>query len=344
MRRGLTSGKRVRRLVACGATLSMFATACGPSKPLPTSKPQPPAIPVHRGPLTDYVSAAGLRWMVAGSPRAFAEKPELLSAFERLIPSGRLDAFATGSGVDLRTLSEGCIAGFDYGTIYLARSGKDTSKVRERFEVRLVSDAIRKSPTAGVWRVTGLIGNTPESLLTIDDDFIGIAVGDPLLVRVAESFALGKFKRTSPALLGASLSTLPRELEQAPLRFYAPGPFPETWARGVEGLFARAYAVGASVSFDTGTILKLHIVVSGAFGPDIEESRSRILKTWDTLLASPVGHLLELQRAIEAGSFGLDVRDERADLTVAVNAETLVQGLSAAVEADTRALFDWSPK
>ncbi len=342
MRNCVRAGARVR-LIA-GALTSMVAMACGSSSQKPTGTPKPPSTVVHRGPLSDYVSAAGLRWMVVGSPRVFAEKPELLAAFERLIPSSRLDAFAGGSGVDLRTLTEGCIAGFDYGTIYLARVGKETSKVRERFEVRLVSDAVTKSPAPGIWRVTGLIANTPESLLTVDDDFVGISVGDPLLVRVAESFALGKFKRTSPALAGASLSTLPRELELAPLRFYAPGPFPETWTKGAEGLFARAYAVGASVSLGGGPSLKVHIVISGAFGSDLEESRSRILKTWDTLLASPVGHLLELGRAIEPGSFVLDVHEERADFEITLNASSLIQGLSAAVQTDTRALFDWSPK
>lgn len=166
-------------------------------------------------------------------------------------------------------------------------------------------------------------------------------MGDPLLVRIAEGFALGRFKKTTPALVGASLSTLPKELERAPLRFYAPGPFQEAWAKGIAGLLARAYAVGASVSIGDATTLKVHLVISGAFGPDLEESRGRILKTWDALLASPVGHVLEIERAVESGSFALDVFDDHAVLDVSLNADLLIKGLSAAVQANARALFDW---
>jgi hypothetical protein len=186
--------------------------------------------------------------------------------------------------------------------------------------------------------VTGLVANTPESLLVVDDDFTAISVGDPLLVRIVESFTLGRFKKTNPALTGAALSTLPKGLESAPLRFYAPGPFPETW---VQGLLARAYAAGAAVSFGEGASLKVHLVISGAFGPDVVESRVRILKTWDALLTSPVGHVLGLERAVGPGTFALDVRDDQAVLDLTLDAEVLMKGLSTAVEGDTKSLFDW---
>jgi hypothetical protein len=329
------------RVIACGLGLLISAAACGRSQAQPTTPAKTSTVAAHHGRLTDYVTAAGLRWMLVGSPRVFADSPDFLAAFEHLVPKDRLDAFAKGSGVNLRTLPEGCIAGFDYGTIYLARVGKETSHVRERFEARLVSEAVTKSAAPGVWRVTGLVANTPESLLTVDDDFAAISVGDPLLVRVAESFALGKFKKTSPALAGAALSTLPKDLELAPLRFYAPGPFAESWAKGVDGLLARAYAVGATVSPGTEATLKLHLVISGAFGPDLEESRIRILKTWAALLNSPVGHVLELEHAVVANSFELEVDGGQAILDVSLNANLLIKGLSAAVQADTRALFDW---
>jgi len=326
-------------ILAAGLALLLAAPACSPTS-VPTA-PKTQGANIHRGPLTDYVPAAGLRWMLVGSPRALAKRPELLGAFERLVPRSRLDAFATGSGVDLRTLSEGCIAGFDYGTLYLARVGKGASLVRQQFEARLVSDAVTKSAATGLWRVTGLIGNTPESLLTVDDDFIAISVGDPLLVRVAESFALGRFKKTRPALSGAALSSLPASIATAMLRFYAPGPFSGAWAQGIQGVLARSYAVGAAVSLGAATSLRIRVVISGAFGPDLEESRARILKTWDLLLKSPVGHVLEVEPAIIPGTFNLEVENDKATFDVDLNADTIIKGLSAAVQTDAKTLFDW---
>jgi hypothetical protein len=200
---------------------------------------------------------------------------------------------------------------------------------------------VTKSPQPGVWRVTGLVANTPESLLTIDGDFAAVSVGDPLLIRVAEGFALGRFKKTSPALAGAALSTLPTSLKEAPLRFYAPGPFAGTWAKGVQGLLARAYAIGATVSLEPSASLRVHLVIAGAFGPDLDDSRGRILNTWDALLASAVGHVLGLELAVEANSFALDVQNDKAILDVVLNSELLLQGLSAVVQGDAKTLFEW---
>ena len=323
----------------------LFASAqsvgCRNQPVQPKSASTTESLPIHRGPLTDYVPAAGLRWMVVGSPRDFAGNRQFLTAFERLIPAQRLTAFADGSGVELRTLSEGCIAGFDYGTLYLARVGPSTRRVQERFEARLVSGPVKKSPQPGIWRTTGLIANTPESLLTVDDDFSAVALGDPLLVRIVEGFALGRFKKTSPALTGAALSTLPSELRAAPLRFYAPGPFPEAWSKGVQGLLGRAFAVGAAASLDQDSQIKVHAVITGAFGPDLDGSRARLLKTWDAILTSAVGHVLGLEQTIVPGTFELNVRDNQANLDFSLNADALMRGLSAAVQDDTKSIFDW---
>jgi hypothetical protein len=306
----------------------------------PKSPSSTEGVPLHRGPLTDYVPAAGLRWMVAGSPRVFADNPQFLAAFQHLVPEERLAAFASGSGVELRTLPEGCIAGFDYGTLYLARVGVGTHRVQEQFETRLVSEPIKRSPQPGVWRTTGLIANTPESLLTVDGDFSAVALRDPLLIRIVEGFALGRFKKSSPALHGAALSTLPSELQTAPLRFYAPGPFSEALAKGVQGLLARAFAVGAAASLNQEGQLKVRVVVTGAFGPDLDESRARLMRTWDAILTSAVGHVLGLEQTVVPGTFDLHVRDDQAVLDFALNSELLMRGISAAVQDDVKSILE----
>ena len=325
----------------CAALVfSTILAGCHHQPNQPQSPSKTVASPLHRGPLTDYVPAAGLRWMVVGSPRAFADNSRFLAAFEQLIPEERLTAFASGSGVQLKTLSEGCIAGFDYGTLYLARVGRDTRLVQERFETRLVSGPVKRSPQSGVWRTTGLIANTPESLLTVDDDFSAVALGDPLLIRIVEGFTLGRFKKSKPALMGAALSTLPSSLQAAPLRFYAPGPFPEAWAKGIQGLLARALAIGVAASLGQDGRVKVHGVLTGAFGPDLEESRSRLLKTWDAILTSAVGHVLGLERTIEPGTFELYVHDDHATVDFSLDTDSLMKGISAAVQADAKGIFD----
>jgi hypothetical protein len=261
-----------------------------------------------------------------------------MRALGRLIPDQQLAAFASGSGVQLHTLSEGCVAGFDFGTLYLARVANQTQRVRDRFEARLVSEPLVRSPRVGVWRVTGIIGNTPESLLTVDNNFAAVAVGDPLLVRIVEGFALDRFKKTSPALEGAALSTLPRELQAAPLCYYAPGPFVDDWAGGAEGVLARAFAIGAAATIDARAILQVHVVISGTFGPNLEDTRARLLKTWDTIQTSSVGRVLRLQETTEPST--INVRDNQATLDVKFPISSLMEGLSVAVSAEVTRIFD----
>jgi hypothetical protein len=238
-------------------------------------------------------------------------------------------------------LPEVCIAGFDYGTLYLARTGTDNDLVRKRFEARLVTDPIVRSSRRDLWRITGLVANTPESLLTVEHDFAAFAVGDPLLVRIAEAFAVGRFKKSKPALAGAALATLPRDLSEAPLRFYAPGPFTDEWARAADGVLARALAIGASITLPTSSVLHVRVVMSGAFGPDLEKTRSHLLDTWSNLQLSAVGHLLQLQDTLEPAS--ITVLDDLATLNVSFSVSTLMQGIFAAVIDDVATLMGNAP-
>ena len=71
----------------------------------PAAEPTParPAPePLHDGPITDYVPAAGLRWMVAGRPRRLARNTAFAEALKPLLPAKRLEAYAVSTGIDLR--------------------------------------------------------------------------------------------------------------------------------------------------------------------------------------------------------------------------------------------------
>jgi hypothetical protein len=267
--------------------------------------------------------------MFVGRPKELAQNAELLAEANRVLSARRLESFAAASGIDLRTLPEGCIAGFDYGTVYLARVGTGVALARKRFEERLVSDPVIRSPHPDLWRITGLVANTPESLLAVNNDFVAVAVGDPLLVRVAEAFAMGRFHKSKPALAGAALASLPADLSQAPVRFYAPGPFADEWGKAADGVLARALAFGASVTLPSPSILQLRLVLSGTFGPDLEQTRTRLEATWSNLQASTIGRVLRLQETLAPAS--ITVLDDSATLNVAYSTATLLQGISAAV-------------
>jgi hypothetical protein len=275
--------------------------------------------------------------MLAGRPKELASNPELLSESEAIIPSARLEAFTLSSGMRLRELSEGCIAGFDYGTLYLARVGTEVRAVRKSFEARLVTDPVVRSSRPDLWRMTGLVANTPESLLTVDDDFVAISVGDPLLVRIVEGFATDRFRKSKPVLKGAAFAALPASFHGAPLRFYAPGPFTGPWAQAADGVLARTFAVGIGLTLQSTSALHVSVVLTGAFGPDVQETQDRLRRAWQNLQASPVGHVLRLDQTLEPAV--VSVQPEIATLEVSFATKSLVQGISAAVIQDVAQLM-----
>src|SRR5690242_16532659 len=97
-----------RLLLTAGAAMVCTAMVCAAMAcAAPAGKPPaptPPTRPLHRGPLTDFISAAGLRWLLLLEPRQVLSEPELGRAISEVIPSARFDAFAEASGVDLRVL------------------------------------------------------------------------------------------------------------------------------------------------------------------------------------------------------------------------------------------------
>src|SRR6187402_2260557 len=80
--------------VCCLLALSAAACGAGVAEAPPTTVPA-----LLRGALTDYVPAAGLRWMIAGSPAQLAREPALAPLRARWITEDRRRAFATSTGV-----------------------------------------------------------------------------------------------------------------------------------------------------------------------------------------------------------------------------------------------------
>lgn len=328
---------------AClGLAIAALCGACAAHSPAPQPAPLSPAPLFHEGPLTDYVPYAGLRWLVVGRPQELTQNPLLLGHLNAVLTPERLVAFATSSGVHLYDLTEGCIAGFDYGTLYLGRTGKGTGAVRTAFEARLVTEPIARSPRASAWRITGLVGNTPESLFLMGSDFFAISAGDPLLARVVEGFALQRFKKTKPALQGQAFASLPDDIQRAPLRFYAPGPFTGHWSNAAQQVFARTLSVAAGITPADGEQLHVRIVLAGAFGPDTEETRARLVSTWSQLQDSAVGHILNLDAASQPIS--VNVTADQASLDADFPVHALVSGVAAATTQNVTQLLQLPPR
>src|SRR4051812_1799642 len=81
------------RLAAWGMLWAPMLSACAPPPGNPPLARPAPARPLHRGPLSDFISSAGLRWLLLLKPRQILSEPELGQAILQIIPSPRLDAF-----------------------------------------------------------------------------------------------------------------------------------------------------------------------------------------------------------------------------------------------------------
>src|SRR3954468_14801553 len=155
--------------------VAIWASACAAPKaqPPPTRAAAPE---LHRGPPSDFVSAAGLRWLVLLNPQSIFADPELSQAIERIAPRSRFDAFTQASGVDLREVPRAAIAGWPYSTLYVAELPNGVAALaRTRFNERLVSGALTKHTRPDLFRITGIIGQTPETLVTVADRILAVA-------------------------------------------------------------------------------------------------------------------------------------------------------------------------
>ncbi len=284
---------------------------------------------LYHGALTDYVPAAGLRWLVVGSPRHFAFQASLQPVRERWLTAERVQAFASATGVDLPQTERALVAGFDLGTLYMADASGWVAAPEACFAERLAGSARVHRPHPQIWRVTGLAGSTPQALVRVDHDLMAVAVGDPTPARIVELRARGRLKSVVPALEGAALSTLPPELlTPGPLRVYALGPFEGEWLEYAHGLFGGAQAVGASLDFHDNQ-LQLRVVLTGHFHAD---DRQRLLASWQAVASSSLGTLLGLDQPSERVRIAASQSQLALDLRLA--AAPLLSGLETLLSGD----------
>ena len=311
-----------------GVAVALLAAGCGTPAPSPPQKPAPPAL--HQGPLSDYVPAAGLRWMLTGSPRAISENAAFREGLALLLPPERLNAFAEGSGVDLRQVQSGLIAGFDLGTLYMLTPPPGSSaSIVALFRNRIVGGEHHQFPHPELERVYGVIGTTPEFLVRAGEQWIAIATHDLTLGRIVEAFARGKLKSSPSALRGAALSTLSPPPNAAVATFYAPGPFSGEWARGARGLLANALAARISLVPLPPEHARFVIELTGEFPPSGVDD---LTEAFRDLESSPFGKLLALDEQDTPPR--VHERPERLTLEVDLKVAPIARGLRAAVVSD----------
>jgi hypothetical protein len=314
--------------------------ACGSPAPAPRAPSPAPAPQLHRGPLTDYVAAAGLRWMVLVRPRELWAAPDVARALGPLFPTERLAAFEARNGVGLAALPSALVAGYDYGTLYLGELALGQPTVERLFQERLLPGARVQRPAPGLVTIAGSSGPTPTLLVSAESAFVGVSVDDPTPGKVAAAYARNRLK-SPPALRGAALSTLPAELSRAPLAAWAAGPFDDTTLGGAHGLLAATLAIGATAT-PSGDELRVFVALSGDWSEAPEEVAARLSATMRDLETSRVGRLIGLDRPIAEPT--VSVGKELATVSVRYRTSVIGKGLYDAVGAQVREMMETPPR
>jgi hypothetical protein len=319
---------------------AVWASACAAPATNTKAVPRPSARPLHRGPLTDFISSASLRWLLLLKPQEVLGNPELGQAISRIIPSPRFDAFAESSGVDLRVLPEAAIAGFPYSTLYVAELPSGVAaQARARFAERLLAGAVTKRPHPGLTRITGVIGQTPETLLTIDERLLAISVGDPVPAKIAEAYAEERLKHSPPALRGAALSTLPELASNNVAVLFAPGPFADEWQRAAGGLLQSTVAVAITAQPLGNGKVATTLYLAGAWQDSADDAALRLSAAWSTFAHSSAGRLFELNDVAKVST-----SPDLLSLSVELELAALVRGLRASVLADLSQILNLPPR
>ncbi|MDX2054959.1 MAG: hypothetical protein SFV15_21330 [Polyangiaceae bacterium] len=287
--------------------------------------------PLFLGQAEDYVPAAGLRWLISIDVARLAKNGDLLTMVSALVPKERMDHFGNVSGFKLEQVQRLVIAGFDYSTLYVVQVRGDNSRIEQRFIERLRHDPIVTHPRPALTTTTGMAGGAPQRMVRISNHLVAIAVGDPTPARAVEAYALGRLKKSPSAFKGAAFSTLPTELADADLLFFAPGPFKDEWAEGVRGLLQGALAVGATGKILKDANIRLSLWLSGGFA-ETPGASDQLLEGWNAVVQSPFGHLLGAHEPVEAPR--ISERSDALRLDVSLRLSAAVSGLHAAVSAE----------
>ena len=320
--------------LAFAATLVTSSSGCGP-KPV-AAPPPPPPVSLHLEPACDLVPAAGVAWVLDARPRAVAEIPDLIPAIALVVPEARFATFAAAhGGVDVRQITDLCVARYEQATLTVARARFDPTRVERAFADRVTHPGGRSLdvPTPPVVRVWGEVNGEHQQLVLLGREALVLEQGRTGPARAAEAFARGQLRRASPALRGATLSRAVELAGDAPVRLFAPGPFGGERAQGLGGLMRASTSVAATAKFEGPPArLAVRVVLTGAWGKDAEAAGERLAAAAHVVSASPFGRLLGLQHPVVAPRVRASA--EALVLDVTLDGLVLARGLHDALDAE----------
>jgi hypothetical protein len=312
--------------------------ACSAPAPPPTATPV--SVATVRPHLLDHVPAAGLRWLVVARPGELEKRPDLASLLRELFPPVRLDAFRKVTGVDLTKVKLGAVAGFQVGTLYLAELGEPVAfDVRERFAERLDAGGMERKPRPKVHRISGTSRESPRALVTVDDDFIAVAVDDTVLAKIVEAYGARRLRSPS-ALRGAALRALPPLPPDALVALYVAGPFSDDLTRAAHGLLAQTSSLVITIMGSAPESLRATLTLAGDYSPDATAAGERLASAFRELCSSPTGTIVGLS---EAGSPKIVPHLHQLTLTADLPLRPVVRGLRALVSGDLHEILDLVP-
>lgn len=297
--------------------------------------------------LAGLLPFAGLKWLISLRPERLANTAWLRETVARLAEDERLDVLARATGLDLRAVPEMVLAGYGGGAdevvMWLVRHRQDQLLVERRFRERLTGGESRSAlghQLVGVW---GSVGTATRGFVSIGRDVAGFQYGGDRQrgpARIALLYAQDKLAKIPTALQEPALLRLDGELGLAPLKLLIPGPFDGDVARGLRGLMAGAYAIGASLSPTERQSLRLTALMVGDYdsagrpGADRQRAVELLRAAWDDFGKSDLGHLLGAHQPLAPPV--VDASPSGLSLNVELDADAAFRGLRAATIDDAR--------
>jgi hypothetical protein len=306
--------------------------------------PKPPLAPLSTDRLETLATSAGLSWVVRARPRKIAELPFLIPAIGRIVPEKNFDAFKLRTGLDPRQVPEVLL--LRYGDALLAaeaqivRHNVDPAELERRFFERLTADAQRAEDRPDLVRVSGIIGKSEHAFARIGRDVVvyqqrGESARGP--ARIASLCALGKLAKSKRLLDGGPLESLLGRFGDAPLVAAALGPFDDEWKKAARGLLEIATGVGAAARPTARENIGFAFAILADLGKSSGQASELLRAAWDDVAMSTMGHLLGLDRPIEAPIVAAD--ESVVTLAVEVEPGRLAEGLRALAENDLDAIM-----
>ncbi len=339
-------GRAPRATLAHAALAFALCAACGAPSPAAVAPAPTPASPLRTGDVAELVPAAGLAWLVLARPGELAARADLIPTIHELVPESRFAAFAEKNALDVRAVEQLAVARYAETTLFVAKARVDAARVEAAFTAHLreVSGRAIDRPGDATSRLVRTWGqgfadgpSGREQLALLGTGAFALEQGRLDRVRAVELFAEGRLKKAAPALKTALLARAAELVGDAPLRAFAPGPF-DGEARSLGGLLVATTAVAVAVRFPparaaagTVTPAEVRLALLGAWGDDGPAAAARLLVVFETLAASPLGHLCGLDHPLRPPT--ADAAPDALLLDVAVDALAVTRGLHAAVDA-----------